>query len=427
MRTICLPIAACLLGMSSIPAAAQDAPVPLELEARAEALGDIFRGSGDAETLFGSQFLAEVPPDRFAQLVVQITAQYGEFVDVERVDPRGPLLGTVYLHFENAIASGPITLDPNPPHKIAGLMLSSFTPVDDSLADIRADLADLPGTVSAYFAPLGRPDDATLDIGSDRQMAIGSTFKLYVLSALGRSIEAGERDWSDVVTIDIRSFPSGTMHLWPEGAPATLQTLATQMIAGSDNTATDVLIDVVGRRAVEAEVIASGHSRPSRLIPLLSTLELFALKGSETNRTRWLAADEDRRRRILADFRDDVGGDPEKIVPPRFSSPTAIDTIEWFASGRDIASILGRITQLRDPVARNILAVYPAMPVSLTEEWNYTGYKGGSEPGVLNLTWLLRDSRSEWHVLTMSWNNPDAALEHSRLESIAQRLMRIGR
>ena len=41
--------------------------------------------------------------------------------------------------------------------------------------------------------------------------------------------------------------------------------------------------------------------------------------------------------------------------------------------------------------------------------------KGGSEPGVLNLTWLVRNRAGTWHVVTGSWNNPAAPLEEHRL------------
>ena len=67
-------------------------------------------------------------------------------------------------------------------------------------------------------------------------MAIGSTFKLYVLSALSHAIARGEHRWDEVVTLNQRSFPSGQMQDWPRSTPVTLQTLATMMIAISDNT-----------------------------------------------------------------------------------------------------------------------------------------------------------------------------------------------
>ena len=57
-------------------------------------------------------------------------------------------------------------------------------------------------------------------------------------------------------------------------------------------------------------------------------------------------------------------------------------------------------------------------------ETNYAPiyYKGGSEPGVLNFTWLLRSAYG-WEVLTMSWNNAEAVLDEARFQRLAQRLL----
>src|SRR3546814_8402119 len=48
----------------------------------------------------------------------------------------------------------------------------------------------------------------------------------------------------------------------------------------SDNGATDTLIHLLGRDAIEARMRAAGHSDPSRNIPFLTTVEAFALKGN---------------------------------------------------------------------------------------------------------------------------------------------------
>jgi hypothetical protein len=41
----------------------------------------------------------------------------------------------------------------------------------------------------------------------------------------------------------------------------------------------------------------------------------------------------------------------------------------------------------------------------------YAGYKGGSEPGVLNMTWLFRTAGPDWYCLTGSWNNAKDTLD----------------
>jgi hypothetical protein len=45
--------------------------------------------------------------------------------------------------------------------------------------------------------------------------------------------------------------------------------------------------------------------------------------------------------------------------------------------------------------------------------WPYVGYKGGSEPGVLQLTWLLRRTDDRWFVLSMTLDDPANAADHT--------------
>ena len=393
------------------------------LDQRAADVVAVLRGELEAGEVFDQSFLMAVSPEMLAGMHDQLSAQFGAIQSVAQIEPRDSLSGTVTFRFEKATGSGPMILAPSPPHRIVGLQLAKFVPTDNNPAALKAELAALPGEVGVLFAPLDSAGESVLALNETRQFAIGSTFKLYILSALARSIEAGEREWSDVVRINRRSFPSGRMQDWPKGAPVTLQTLATMMISISDNTATDILLHELGRSTVEAELKRLGHSDPARTLPFLSTLEMFALKGSEANMRKYIAGDETVRRLILADFEDDVGGDPDKVTPPRFVEPTAIDTLEWFASGRDLQQVARRLSEIQDPVVRGILGISKALPAGLAEEWRYVGYKGGSEPGVLNLTWLLQSQDGRWYVLAMSWNNPDAALDHQAFELLAQRAL----
>ena len=101
--------------------------------------------------------------------------------------------------------------------------------------------------------------------------------------------------------------------------------------------------------------------------------------------------------------------------------PRAID-VEWFASAEDIARIFARIQALPDRTALDILAINPSLGDAGTR-WTYAGYKGGSEPGVLNLSWLLQDKAGAWHVLSMGWNNARATVDQQTFALIGQRLL----
>jgi len=424
LAILCLFVATPLAAQETPEEVAQTQDMQSILEARAADAVSVLNGEQDAQTVFAPGFLKAVSPEQLAAFHAQLSGQFGALIGVERVTQRGADRGVLVLQFENATGAGGIAVDPNAPHLITELVLTSFNATDDSLNKVKAELDALPGDVGLLFKRLDGTEAPIMSINPDRQLAIGSTFKLYILSALARSIENGERSWSDVLTIDRKSFPSGTLQDWPDGAPVTLHTLATLMISISDNTATDLLLRHLGRETVEAELLQIGHSAPDRTLPFLSTLEMFALKGSEGNLAKYIAADEAGKRLILADFEDDVGGNRNLITPPRFVDPTAIDSVEWFASGNDLARLADRLSQIEDPAARAIMAVNTALPQDTVNEWLYVGYKGGSEPGVLNLTWLLQDEAERWHIMALSWNNTEEALDHTKLEQLAQRLVK---
>jgi hypothetical protein len=56
--------------------------------------------------------------------------------------------------------------------------------------------------------------------------------------------------------------------------------------------------------------------------------------------------------------------------------------------------------------------VNPGMQVDAAR-WPYVGFKGGSEPGVLQLTWLLRRADDRWFVLSMTVDDPTSAADHA--------------
>src|SRR3546814_18570000 len=80
---------------------------------------------------------------------------------------------------------------------------------DDSFDRVAAELAALPGATGFLVAEVD--GDAIRPIAAanaDRQFAIGSTFKLYILDELAAEVAAGKRHWSDVVPLSHLSFSS---------------------------------------------------------------------------------------------------------------------------------------------------------------------------------------------------------------------------
>lgn len=407
------------------PAFAQEASEIERLERRAEDIVSAMGGQAVYDEVFADAFVNAVSQQQFAAIQGQIEAQFGPLVGVQSVEPVTPLGANIAIRFERGLASGQFALEADEPYEVTGFRLSQLQPIGDSLEQWLADLQALPGEQGVL---LTRIDDAQPIVAhnADQRFAIGSTFKLYVLSALARSIAAGERGWDDVVPLTESSYPSGRLQDWPQGAPITLHTLATLMIAESDNTATDQLMAVLGREAVEAEVVASGHSDPEETFPFMTTRELFVLKsGTNIDPSEYLGSDLQWRRNALA-FLADIERDPDEVMAAFSNGPNMID-IEWFASPDDIARLLQHIVALEDDTALEIMAVNPALTPDMRQEWDYAGYKGGSEPGVLNLSWLLRDESGKWVVVTISWNNEDAVVDQSTLELLAMRAIALAK
>ena len=75
--------------------------------------------------------------------------------------------------------------------------------------------------------------------------------------------------------------------------------------------------------------------------------------------------------------------------------------------------------------ALEILAINSGVPI-MKNEFDYIGFKGGSEPGVLNFTWLLRTKKGEHYALSMGWNNPaDEGVELETYLGLAQSTLRL--
>ncbi|MGB7926091.1 MAG: serine hydrolase [Pyrinomonadaceae bacterium] len=403
------------------------------LEQRAAEVAALFRPQpGDYEKLFSPVFLQHVSPAELTALLTDTRARMGNCIKYLLVISDNRFAGKFEFVFEKGYSlQVAISIDPSPPNLINGLLMNNPRRLLATFDDIAKELDSFPGEVSFLLARLSSSGSVPLlDHHPDRTLAIGSAFKLYVLCELIRSIEAGRHRWSDVAYLNTSaiSLPSGSLQQWPANSPLTLHTLAALMISQSDNTATDQLIQILGREKIEEALRIVGHSRPEMNVPFLTTLEMFKLKYIPQQRLaeRYLAMDERARRNFLTEVIACI--DREEIVP----ATTHLDTagIEWFASASDLCRAMSWIqlrTEAEDAArpAREILAINSGLTIS-EKDWRYVGYKGGAEPGVLNLTLLLQSAKGQWYVCSASWNNAqEASLDESRLVSLVERALQL--
>lgn len=410
------------LTATTLPGTAMAQDEQGRIRQRAEDILAVLQQRKPAKEVFTPDFVTAITPAQLRVFAEQMEAGAGRLQAVERAEADGGHgAAKIVLRFEKALGSGMFQLESQAPYRVAGFRITEFTPQNDNLAAVTAELRALPGQVGVLFGPIDGASPV-LAINDAQSFAVGSTFKLYVLSALVRSIGEGRHRWDEVITLGHKSLPSGMIQDWPDGAPMTLHTLATLMISISDNTATDQLIRLLGREAVEAEVFRSGSRHAAANHPFMTTREMFALKaGADSKLAAYAAAPEAERRTMLAA----IAGEPlspDAIEQAFADGPRALN-VEWFASARDVAAIFGQLIDQNDATALAILAINPGMTPLPGDRWAYIGYKGGSEPGVLNLSWLLRDKGGRWWTLSASWNNPAAGLDQPLFEQLARRLI----
>ena len=324
---------------------------------------------------FAASFLAQVPATQIETILGQLKSQLGAFKSISQE-------GAKYrVNFERGNDLASVVLDSD--GRISGLFFESPLVYAASFQSAVEAFTTLPGRVSLYVT--GKQHAA---VSAQAPLAVGSTFKLAVLKALDDAVTARKTSWSAIVKLDGRrkSLPSGVLQTWPDGSPISVDTYAALMISQSDNTAADTMLMLAGRNAAERY--------GPRNKPFLTTREAFILKDPHNAAVlaRYRAADVSGRRRMLAEI--DALPLPDASV---FSGAPQDTDIEWFFTTAELCALLSSVQQLP------FMSINPG--VAEASDWSRVAYKGGSEPGVLNLTtWLVAKDGSSYCV-SATWND----------------------
>jgi beta-lactamase class A len=397
-------------------------PSPL-LARRTSELVRVLNGEIAPKLFFSPAFLAQIPSERVRDIFAELKASHGPARQTVRFEASGPTAGTAFVRFERAVVRIEMAVGAQPPNLVEGLRVVGSESTAADLPALLGEIVALPGQVSLVAARLEAAGPAGfLAHQAERPLAIGSAFKLFVLAELVRQVKAGERRWSDVVPLGSPSLPSGFLRDWPKGSPMTLHSLAALMISQSDNSATDTLLAVLGREQVESLLPTLGVRAPERNRPFLSTREAFVLKlGDPKLLAEWKPADERGRRALLARI---AAQEAAKLDPLRHGGrPAAIGAVEWFASPADLVRTLDWLRRNGDSTALDLLAINSGLGPSVGGNFAYFGFKGGSEPGVLNLSFLLKTGDGRWVAVAATWNNETAPLDEARFAALISRLI----
>ena len=249
--------------------------------------------------------------------------------------------------------------------------------------------------------------------GSDPASAarIGSAFKLYVLHALGSAVAAGKVGWEEPLTItaQLKSRLSGVLQYEPDGTQISVQDTAAKMISISDSTAADMLINLVGRSAVEAALTATGMANPALDRPFLTTREMsvLALEHWPGLAQRYLAANEAGRRALLASTVD--RGPLPAVGTARALITRDLGSLDYFASASDLCRAYASLADLtRRPGLSPIGQVLSHNDAGLDldpTQWKTVWYKGGYEPRAWTLAYLATTRSGQSYVVSVLAEN----------------------
>ncbi|MEA2524304.1 MAG: beta-lactamase class [Thermomicrobiales bacterium] len=131
----------------------------------------------------------------------------------------------------------------------------------DVVGAIERELAAFAGTGGVAAKHLGTGEE--IRVNADEETGTASTIKVPILIELFRQVEAGQIDLETKLadSLATRAPGSGILRDLSVGNPLSIRDVAILMIVVSDNTATNMLIDLVGLDRVNATMTEFGFPR----------------------------------------------------------------------------------------------------------------------------------------------------------------------
>lgn len=334
----------------------------------------IWRTPKDSASLFAPAMLNVLPVGQVELIVNDLRERCGSWQSARRQGP------TDHYRIRTDRCEILTRLHRDIDGLVVGLIFSPPARIDLDFAGLLAEIDKFDGTVAYAIY-----EDGELIAGRqvDRELGVASAFKLVVLAVLRDMIDRGEARWSDTVMLKSRhrSLGSGTLQRMPIGSPLTLHTLAVAMIADSDNTAADILIEFVGRDRLETL---------SGMKPFLTTKDMFQFKADPALYKRYQQATLETKYGILEGLTEKWQPSADRIVGPWGRHA------HWLMSVDDLCSWIEKVADLR------LMRINTG--VLDKADWQRVAFKGGNDIGVLNLTSLAHDDQDKAYCISMTWN-----------------------
>lgn len=362
--------------------------------------------------VFDKSFFNLVSKEKTIEILKKLYDENGSVINVTSITYHNDKNGDFFFHTDkNNII--PVSITINDKGKITSVFFRPSFQKTTSLEDLTKKFENLKYEKKGLLIKrLGNIEDIVYSLNENEIFAIASSFKLYILLYL---IE-NDVKMDKILKLDenLKSLPSGKLHLYPDNSPFTILTLASLMISESDNTAADMLIDFIKRERLE-KFIASYNSSPELNIPFLKTQEKFKLNSSTQSTQNYINSNLKEKRKILKSL------EKEKlnIYKIDFSKPNSIDSIEWFASPQDMCRVMEYFRNKNNSIVNSILSINPGLDTK-TKNFIYAGYKGGSEAGVISTNWLLKTKNGKEYCISAVVNDTQKLINEKEFLSMMQ-------
>jgi beta-lactamase class A len=362
---------------------------------------------GEITAHFDASFLAQASPAQLNAVLGSVTSSGAPDLDSLSMVTASSLSAFVSFGASRFL----VELSVDPTGLIDGLIFkpddvtpTTWSGIDRELSALAPDVGFLAAMVSGNGTCT-----AVHAVDATTPRPLGSMFKLFILGALANAIHQHRISWEQHLTLTaaLKAGGSGTLQNVADGTRLSVQQVAVKMISISDNTAADMLLQLVGRAAIESQV-RKWSAHPSLNIPFLSAKELFALKYDDfpTLANRYLALGPTQRAAFLSSTVDHVAVASEQLV----ATPRDVKSLEWFASPDDLCRAFAGLQTLQTesglgPLGTVLSTNNGGIQLS-TATWPRIWFKGGSEPGVLTLGYLARDAKGHTYVVIAMNENP---------------------
>jgi len=283
-----------------------------------------------------------------------------------------------------------------------------------------------------------QPDGQCLplaDRNASQLRATASIFKIWVLGGVARAVAEGTLATEDLIAMVASELaPGGTINVEPPGTLFSVADLATLMMGISDNTATDLLHEQVGRTLIGELINDYDVAQPEILTPLLGISEQFHLLSSfplDVSQA-YVNGTEAYQQQFLEEEIEPLGslvGDPM----PYFHE-SLLTSGTWRASPMDVCHAfahLRRLPQGSDAIelVDRALGAQATQP-EVRNAWDRVWYKGGSlntntELRVLTHAWMLQNSAEDPYVVVAMSNSDAGDIDDFKVQSVTGRMLQL--